>query len=329
MYILFLFSVFLTYLYAFISGFTDAAQAIASTIGSRSLSPIHAIIIASVLEIIGALTGTAVAITIGKGIVSLEMISFVTVPAALLGCMTWSLLTYKIGIPVSETHGLIGSLIGASLAIAKSIEVVKWSGLIPILLAIVLAPFLGFLFGYILIKLVYFFFHSFSARKMKILFVNLQRSACAYFAFSHGRNDAQKPMGILAMLLALYYGWKDVYVSNWIIISVGIVAGLGVAFGGWRIIKTLGMRITKLSPEQGFVSDFSAGTVLQFASLLGIPVSTTHVDASAVFGVGAARRIAGVRWDIVLEILISWILTLPATIIFGFIFANILSLLII
>ncbi|MEM5812935.1 MAG: inorganic phosphate transporter [Candidatus Aenigmatarchaeota archaeon] len=324
---LFLFSAILIYLYAFVSGFTDAAQAIASAIGSRSLSPTQAIIIASIMEIIGALTGTAVAITIGKGIVSIEMISLVTVPSAILGCLTWSLICYKFGIPVSETHGLIGALIGASLAISRNINVINYRGLIPILLAIIIAPVLGFVGGYIMMKSVYFLFQSFPAKKMKYIFINLQRIASAYFSFSHGRNDAQKPMGMLLMLLMLYYGWKEVIVPYWVIISVGIVAGLGVAYGGWRIIKTLGMRITKLTPEQGFISDFSGANVLQLASQFGIPVSTTHVDASSVFGVGAARRISGVRWEIVTEILISWILTLPLTIIFGIIFGYFMNLL--
>lgn len=324
--ILLIISVIACYLYAFVSGFTDAAQAIASAIGSRSLSPIAAVLMAGILEIVGALTGTAVAITIGKGIVALELISLLTVPAAIFGCLTWSLICYRFGIPVSETHGLIGGIIGAALGVSGTWKVIKWEGLLPILAAIVIAPLLGFLGGYFMMWLVYYFLHSAPSRVMNPLFKNLQRLAAAYLAFSHGRNDAQKPMGILAMALALYYGWKDVSVPTWVIISVGVTAGLGVACGGWRIVKTLGMRITPLAPEQGFISDFAAANVMQLASLLGIPISTTHVDASAVFGVGAARRFSAVRWGVVRDIFASWVITLPATIATGWVFVKLLDL---
>lgn len=327
LFLLFILSVLSCYLYAFISGFTDAPQAIASAIGSRSLTPLSAILMAGVLETVGALTGTAVALTIGKGIISLELVSLHTVPAAILGTLTWSLFTYYFGIPVSETHGFIGGIIGAGIGVAGGIEVVNWANVAPILASIVIAPILGFSAGLVFMGVIYRCFHSSPARRMSLIFKNLQRIAAAYMALSHGRNDAQKPMGILTMALALYYGWRDPSVPLWVILSVGIVAGLGVASGGWRIVKTLGMRITPLSPEQGFASDFSAASVLQLASSLGIPVSTTHVDASAIFGVGVARRISSVRWELVHEILISWVLTLPATIASGWLFAKLLSLL--
>jgi len=320
--ILLIISILACYIYAFVSGFTDAAQAIASAIGSRSLSPTTAVLMAGVLEIVGALTGTAVALTIGKGIVSLELVSLLTVPAAIFGAMSWSLFVYRFGIPVSETHGLVGGIIGAALAVAGTTNVVNWAGLTKILAAIVIAPLLGFLSGGLLMGAIYRCFHSAPARKMAFIFKNLQRFAAAYLAFSHGRNDAQKPMGILVMALALYFDWKDPGVPLWVILTVGLVAGLGVAWGGWRIIKTLGMRITPLTPEQGFVSDFSAASVLQLASFFGIPVSTTHVDASAIMGVGVARRISSVRWGVVGNIVFSWILTLPATIAFGWFFAK-------
>jgi len=324
--ILLIISIVACYLYAFIGGFTDAAQAIASAIGSRSISPIKAVLMAGILEIVGALTGTAVALTIGKGIVSLELVSLLTVPAAIFGALSWSLFTYRFGIPVSETHGLIGGIIGAALATAGTTAVINWAGLTKILIAILAAPTLGFIGGFFLMGVVYRSLHSASASKMTSLFKNLQRLAAGYLAFSHGRNDAQKPMGILVMALALYYGWEEPTVPLWVILTVGAVAGFGVACGGWRIIKTLGMKITPLRPEQGFVSDFSAGCVLQFASFFGIPVSTTQVDTSAVVGVGAVKHLSFVRWEICKDILISWILTLPATIFFGWFFGKLLSI---
>lgn len=313
------------YIYAFISGFTDAGQAIASAIGSRSLSPFVAVLMAGFLEVVGALAGTAVALTISRDIVSLEMVSLVTVPAAVFGALSWSLFTYYFGIPVSETHGLIGGIIGAAIAEAGTISVVYWAALSKILAAIIISPLLGFSSGLILMQIVYWCFRSARARRMNLVFKNLQRLSAAYLCFSHGLNDAQKPMGILVMTLALYYGWSDPTVPLWVILSVGVVAGLGMFYGGWRIIRTLGMRITTLTPEQGFVSNFSAATVLQLISFFGIPVSTTHVAASAIVGVGAARRFSSVRLEIVLEILISWILTLPATIVFGWVFAKLLA----
>ena len=300
-----------SYIYAFVSGFTDAANAIATSIGSRALSPTFAIIMAGILEIVGALTGTAVALTIGKGIVILDLISLPVVLAALLGTMTWSLFTYYFGIPVSETHGLIGAVVGAATA-TVGVKVILWSGLTKVLIAIILSPLLGFLAGALLMTIIYYLFHS--------------APSSAFMAFSHGRNDAQKPMGILVMILALYFGWEEITVPLWVILTVGLAAGLGVAYGGWRIIKTLGMKIAPLVPEQGFTAEISAASVLQLASVFGIPVSTTHTITSSIVGSGAARRFSSVRWGIVLDIILSWVLTLPITIVLGWLFARLLTL---
>lgn len=198
-FIFLVFGILLSYVYAFVGGFTDAANAIATAVGSRSLSPLAAVLMAGVLEIVGALTGTAVALTIGKGIVALDMISIPTVVAALLGTMGWSLLTYFFGIPVSETHGLVGAIVGAALAVAGS-EVVIWGGINKILIAILASPLLGFLGGALLMTLIFGLLHSGPAAKLTRIFRNLQRLSSAFMAFSHGRNDAQKPMGILVMV---------------------------------------------------------------------------------------------------------------------------------
>ena len=287
--VLLIITIIFSYIYAFVSGFTDAANAIATSVGSRALSPLAAVLMAGILETVGALTGTAVALTIGKGIVDLELISLTTVLAALIGAMCWSLLTYAFGIPVSETHGLVGAIIGAALAKTGSVQVVIWSGLTKILVAIIVSPLLGFLGGALLMSIIYFIFQQGKAKKLTPVFRNLQRLSSAFMAFSHGRNDAQKPMGILVMALALYYSWTQVSVPIWVILSVGLAAGLGVAFGGWRIIKTLGLKVTNLTVEQGFSAETSAALVLQGASIFGIPVSTTHTITSSIVGAGQLK----------------------------------------
>lgn len=327
-FILFAATLLFCYIYAFVGGFTDAANAIATSIGSRSLSPLTAVLMAGILETVGALTGTAVALTIGKGIVALELITLSTVLAALIGAMVWSICTYFYGIPVSETHGLIGAILGAGIAVGGT-EVIIWSGIIKTLIAIVVSPLIGVCAGMLLMGIIYKLFSEKSAYTMNKLFKNLQRGSSALMAFSHGQNDAQKPMGVLVMTLALHYGWKNFEVPLWVILSVGFAAGLGVIYGGWRIVKTLGMRITPLAVEQGFAAETAAAGALQLASYFGIPVSTTHTITSAIVGSGAAKRISSVRWGIALDIVLSWIATLPATIALGWFFAKLLQLILI
>jgi len=323
--ILLLLTVVFSYVYAFFGGFTDAANSIATAIGSRSLSPRTAVLMAALLEIAGAMTGTAVALTIGTGIVSISEVPLSTVLAALFATMSWSAITYYFGIPVSETHGLVGGIVGAALATAGS-GVILWFGLAIILFGIIAAPMVGFFWGFDLMKIVHLLSHHRNAQKMNSLFKKLQVFSAAFMAFSHGRNDAQKPMGILIMALAIYYGWQNPSVPVWVIISMGIVAGAGIAYGGWRIMKTLGMRITKLGVEQGFAAETSAGIAMQTASAFGVPVSTTQTITSSIFGAGVAKRFSSVKWGLAIEIAISWVLTLPVTIAFGWVFASILGL---
>lgn len=318
--IIFIASVTLAYVYAFIGGFTDAANAIATAVGTRAFSPVQAVVVAAVFEVVGALTGTAVATTIGKGIVPPEVLTQGAVVAALIGAMTWSLITYRAGIPVSETHGLIGGIVGVGLFFGGP-GAVNWEKVAPVLAAIVVSPALGVVGAMILATLVYGAFGGMPRDQSTGLFRNLQRLSSIYMAFSHGRNDAQKPMGVLTLALAIYFGWTTFEVPLWVILTVAFVAGLGVAAGGWRIIRTLGMRVTGLRPEQGFAAETAAATVLQGASELGIPVSTTHTITSAIVGVGITRGWTAVRWYVVAEIVTSWIFTLPATIIFGYLAA--------
>ncbi|MDQ3830625.1 MAG: inorganic phosphate transporter [Candidatus Tectomicrobia bacterium] len=318
--IIFGLAVALAYLYAFMGGFTDAANAIATSVGTRVLSPRAAVMMAGVFNLLGGLTGTAVALTIGAGLVDPSVLSLGTVIAALAGAMTWSLFTYIFGIPVSETHGLIGGLVGAAVATA-GLDVVQWRGLTPVLGAIIVSPSVGFVGGSAFLLLIYWTFRRSRPGKVKPWFRHLQRLSAAYMAFSHGRNDAQKPMGILAMALALYVGEDQVHVPLWVVVSCAAVAAFGTAYGGWRIIQTLGQRITALDPVQGFAAEAAGATVIQVASELGIPVSTTHAITSSILGVGATRRLSAIRWAVIVDIFASWLLTLPVTIALGALWA--------
>lgn len=310
------------YVYAFVGGFTDAANAIATSVGSRVLSPRAAVLMAGVFNLLGGLTGTAVALTIAEGIIEPTLLSLTTVVAALAGAMSWSLLTYRLGIPVSETHGLIGGLVGAAMATAGT-EGVKWEGLTEVIVAIGASPAIGFLGGIGLIAVVYWLFHR--ARRGRVMpwFRHAQRVSAAYMAFSHGRNDAQKPMGVLALGLALYYGHEP-SIPIWVVLSAATVAAVGTAYGGWRIIRTLGMRVTDLDPVQGFAAEVSGATVIQLASQVGIPISTTHAITSSILGVGASRRLSAVRWGVTIQIFTSWLLTVPVTVGLGALYVLIL-----
>lgn len=319
----FLLGVALAYVYAFMSGFTDAANAIATSVGTRAFTPTQAVLVAAVFELAGALTGTAVALTIGKDLIPPELLTQTAVIAALLGAMTWSFFTYRRGIPVSETHGLIGAVVGVGL-FAAGANAVNWAKVLPVLAAIIVSPALGVVGAFVLMAIIYRLFAGIDRRRGNTLFRNAQRLSSVYMAFSHGRNDAQKPMGVLAIAIAVYLGQPITEIPLWVILSVAAVAGFGVAAGGWRIIRTLGMRVTGLSPEQGFAAETSAATVLQVATEFGIPVSTTHTITSAIVGAGIAHRWTAVRWQIVGEIAMSWMLTLPATVALGYAYAAII-----
>jgi PiT family inorganic phosphate transporter len=321
---LFILAITFGYVYAFVGGFTDAANAIATSVGTKVLKPRTAVLMAGVFNLLGGLTGTAVAVTVASGIVDPTVLNLGTVVAAVAGAMTWSLFTYFFGIPVSETHGLIGGLIGAGVATAGW-DVVETESVREVIAAIGVSPVVGFLGGALLIIAVYWLFRRANRGKVLPVFVNLQRASAAFMAFSHGRNDAQKPMGILALAIAMYYN-QEVSVPVWIIVSAATVAAFGTAWGGWRIIRTLGMRVTELDPVQGFAAEFAGAGVLNLASQLGIPVSTTHTITSSILGVGASKRLSAVRWGVTSQIFLSWLLTLPATIATGALYVKALQI---
>lgn len=317
-------AIVLGYVYAFVGGFTDAANAIATSVGTRVLSPKAAVLMAGAFNLLGGLTGTAVAVTIGSGIVDPADLTLVTVIAGVGGAMTWSLITYVFGIPVSETHGLIGGLIGAGVATAGT-DVVVWDTLTGVIAAIGLSPIIGFSGAAGLLIATYWAFHRVRRSRMMPAFVHLQRFSAAFMAFSHGRNDAQKPMGVLALAVALYFGRDEVSVPLWVIVSAATTAALGTATGGWRIMHTLGQRITKLDPVQGFAAEVAGGGVIQLASALGIPISTTHAITTSILGVGATRRLSAVRWGVTAQIFLSWLVTVPATAALGALYVLLLS----
>jgi len=303
--------IFLALIFDASNGFHDAANAIATSVSTRVLSPRTAIAMAAVLNLVGALAGTAVAKMVGAGLVQPGAINQLTVVSALLSAILWNLITWYFGLPTSSSHALMASIVGAGIATA-GMDVVLWAGTEKVLLAIIFSPFIGFFFGYVLMILLMWMVARMVPSKVTSLFRTLQVFSAAYMAFSHGNNDAQKTMGIITMALVSFYGLKDFHVPFWVILCAAMAMGFGTAIGGWRIIRTLGMRLVPLKPIHGFAAETSAATVIEVASHFGLPISTTHVIASSIMGVGASRRFSAVRWGVGWSIIVAWVLTLPA-----------------
>lgn len=302
--------IILALVFDMINGFHDAANAIATSVSTRVLSPRTAIVMAAVLNLVGALSGTAVAKMVGAGLVLPAAVTPLTVIAALLSAIFWDLITWYLGLPISSSHALMAGIVGAGIATAGR-EVVLWAGARKVLLAIVFSPFIGFLFGFSLMILLMWIFSKMAPSRVNAIFKNLQIFSAAYMAFSHGSNDAQKTMGVITMTLVGFYGLTDFHVPLWVILSAALAMAFGTAAGGWRIIKTLGMRLVPLKPVHGFAAETAAATVIEVASRFGLPISTTHVITSSVMGVGASRRFSAVRWGVGGNIVVAWVLTLP------------------
>jgi PiT family inorganic phosphate transporter len=304
-----------------VNGFNDAANAVAAAVGSRALSPRNAIILAACTNFAGAATGTAVAQTIGKGILAEGVIAefgYVPVIAALGAIIIWGSVATHYGVPISLTHGFVAGLAAAGIAVAGSGAVV-WSVMRRILISVAAAPALGFAGGFaLMVILLWVFRHSLPAR-LRVIFSRLQWLTTAFLAYSHGKNDGQMPIGIITMALVIHTGqsalWDRLSILNpetwWIIVVSAAAISVGTAVGGWRVIRTVGIRVTALEPVQGFTAQVSAAAVIEGASRLGIPVSTTHCASAAIMGVGATRRLSAVRWGIARRIVVAWILTFP------------------
>ena len=306
--------------FEFVNGFHDAANAIATVIATRVLSPLQAILMAGTLNFVGALTGVAVAKTVGAGIVDSKVVTQDLVVAALIAAIAWDLLTWYFGLPTSSSHALIFSIIGASVAV-HGLGVIIVEGLNKTSFGIVYSPLVAFVGGYALMLGLYWLLRNVSYRLVTRFFGRAQILSSAYMAFSHGGNDGQKTMGVIALALAAYGAvpiGPGFYIPDWVKLVCAVAIGVGTATGGWRIIKTMGMRITALTPVSGFAAETSAATVIEIATRFGIPISTTHAISGAILGVGSTRRLSAVRWGIAGRIVTAWVLTIPGCFILGY-----------
>jgi PiT family inorganic phosphate transporter len=297
----------------YINGFHDTANAIATSVSTRALSPRLAIAMSATANFVGALTGTAVAKTVGSGLIEQQFEGQVVIAAALTGAIVWNLLTWRLGIPSSSSHALIGGLLGA-VAAAAGFGAWKVDGIVnKVLLPLVSSPIAGFLIGLGMMVLIFNLFKRVHPKKMNDRFRRLQVVSAGFMAFSHGSNDAQKTMGVMTLAL-LSAGIIDEFkVPLWVILIAASAMSLGTAAGGWRIIKTMGTKVVKLDPVHGFAAETTAASVIFGASLLGMPVSTTHVISSAIMGTGSSDRFNAIRWAVARNIGVAWVLTLPAT----------------
>jgi PiT family inorganic phosphate transporter len=318
------------------NGFNDAANAIATAVGTRVLSPRNAIMLSTACNFAGAATGTAVAKTIGKGILTAEVISefgFVPVIAALASIIIWATIATYSGLPISLSHGFVAGLAAAGLALAGPSAVLwGWSyRLSQTLLAVFTAPLLGFTGGFVLMIILFWFLRKWAPDKIRSIFSNLQILSTAFTAYTHGKNDGQMPIGAITMALVIYTGQSGLWdnIPWWVIGLSALAISSGTTIGGWRVIKTLGMRVTTLRPVHGFAAQTSAATVIEVASHLGIPVSTTHCVSSSIMGVGATRRLSAVRWGVAGNIVAAWIITFPLCGGLGYLFAWLLKLILI
>lgn len=308
-----LFSLF----FAFWNGFTDAAYAISTVVATRVLSPTKAVILSAVGNFSGLIFGTAVAETIGKGIIDAKIVDDKLILAVLIGGLLWDISTWFFALPISESHVLVGALIGAGF-MAGGISAVKLSSVFDkVLLPMVVSPVITFFLAFLLIGLIIRIFNHSSAKKANRTFRSLQVISSFIFSVGHGANDAQKTMGIVTLLLLKSGYLKEFSVPAWVIIISYLCLSLGTFFGGWKIVKTLAKGITKLRPYQGFCADLSGGLVLISSALVGLPVSTTHAVSGAIMGVGATRRLSAVKWVTARKIVIAWILTMPLSALFA------------
>lgn len=297
-------------LFDYINGFHDTANAIATSVSTKALTPQRAVMLAAVLNFIGALSGTAVAGTIGKGIVAPQDITQEVVVAGLIGAICWNIITWLSGIPSSSSHALIGGIVGAVVA-GYGFGALIWAGLQKIILILILSPILGFTSGYLIMTILFFVFGRKSPVKVNEVFRRLQIFSASMMSFSHGSNDAQKSMGIITMALVSAGLITEFYVPLWVILACATAMALGTAAGGWRIIKTMGGKIFKLEPINGFAADLNSSLVIMTATHFGMPVSTTHVVSTSIMGVGTAKRVKAVRWGTARSIVMAWILTIP------------------
>ena len=296
----------------FVNGFHDAANSLATVVATRVLTPVQAVVIAALFNFIAAFfLGTSVAATIGSGFVNTKIVTPYVILAGLVGAIAWNLLTWYLKLPVSSSHGLIGGYAGAAVAKAGvgGLVLGKWPSTLAF---IVVAPVIGLILGYSLMILVYWVFSAFSPARMDRWFRHLQILSAALLSCAHGTNDAQKSMGIIAAVLFAAGFETSFRVPDWVIFACAVAMGLGTLSGGWRIVHTMGTRLTRLRPRSGFCAEAGAAVSILFATWLGLPVSTTHVVTGAIAGVGSIQRVRAVRWNVAADVVTAWVLTIPA-----------------
>ncbi len=307
----------LAVVFDYINGFHDTANAIATSVATRALRPQYALLMAASFNFIGAFAGTAVAKTIGAGIVNEQTTTQAVVAAALLGAIAWNLITWWLGLPSSSSHALIGGLLGATL-IASGVGALNLDGIWnKVIVPLFTSPVLGFVIALVLMVALTWAFRGFARKPLAAVFRRLQVFSAGFMAFAHGSNDAQKTMGIITLALFSAGVIDSIEVPVWVIVISASAISLGTAMGGWRIMHTMGHRVVELEPIHGFAAETTAASIIYGAAHLGMPVSTTHVISSAIMGVGSSRGLRGVRWGVARSILVAWVFTIPAAGIVG------------
>ena len=296
----------------FTNGFHDTANAIATSVSTRALPPRLAVLVASVANLVGAFATTAVATTVGTGIVAADLINTKTILAALFGAIAWNLLTWWFGLPSSSSHALIGGLVGAAL-VQSGEKGVLWHGLAhDIVIPALIAPVIAFGAAFVLLVIIYWVFRRLTRGVGNRGFRLGQLASGTFVAFTHGANDAQKTMGVIALALFTNGNLDSFEIPTWVKLAAGLAIAAGTYVGGWRIMRTLGQRLYKMEPESGFAAQSVAGAVIWAATKQGYPLSTTHVISGAVLGAGATQRLSAVRWGVAGNIVVAWVLTIPA-----------------
>ncbi|MFL5938127.1 MAG: inorganic phosphate transporter [Gaiellaceae bacterium] len=296
----------------FTNGFHDTANAVATSVSTRALSPRLAVLIASIANLAGAFVTTAVATTVGKGIIDTNLATTKTVLAALVGAIAWNLLTWWLGLPSSSSHALIGGLIGAAL-VQSGLDGVEWHDIAhKVVIPAVIAPAIAFAAAFALLLAIYWIFRWMTPGIANRTFRLGQLGSGTWVAFTHGSNDAQKTMGVIALALFTHGSIDHFYIPTWVKVSAGVAIAAGTYVGGWRIMRTVGQRIYSIQPASGFAAQATAGSTIYLATHLGYPLSTTHVVSGGVIGAGATQRLSAVRWGVAGNIVVAWVLTIPA-----------------
>jgi len=321
-----IFAILLALFFDFINGFHDAANSIATVIGTRVLKPLHAVSLAAAANFLGPfIFGVAVATTIGKGIINPDFVTMEIILGALAGAIVWDLITWFWGLPSSSSHALIGGIIGAGIA-GVGTHAILFDGLTKVGMGILISPVVGFIGAFLLGILIITIFAKRKPIQVNSIFGRLQLVSSTYFSLTHGANDGQKTMGIIALILLIEGATTQFEISFYVILMAALAISLGTFFGGWRIVKTMAVRITQLKPYQGFAAETGGATVLAGLAWAGIPASTTHAISGAIMGAGSVRRMSAVRWGIGKRIVWAWIITIPASAAVGYVITILIKL---